>query len=164
VSEEPNLSSMLKQPTGALIISVIRVGCFALLAYWCFLLVSPFLTIVIWSIIFAVALYPVFAWTADKLGGRQVLAAAGITVVSLLVIFGPATWLALSLINTLLVLKTSSSFAFSCSGAILASRCSQRFMVCKSTEWPALCSRIRRNSSAQVVRTERVKRARTSYR
>jgi predicted PurR-regulated permease PerM len=104
VSEEPNVASVLKQPTSALIIAAIRVGCFALLAYWCFLLVSPFLTIVIWSIIFAVALYPVFSWTADKLGGHQVLAATGITVVSLLVIFGPATWLALSLINTLLLL------------------------------------------------------------
>jgi len=104
VSEEPNVASVFKQPTSALIISAIRVGCFALLAYWCFLLVSPFLTIVIWSIIFAVALYPVFSWTADKLRGRQVIAAAGITVVSLLVIFGPATWLALSLINTLLLL------------------------------------------------------------
>jgi predicted PurR-regulated permease PerM len=103
-SEDSNSASVLKQSTSTLVISVIRVGCLVLLAYWCFLLLSPFLTMAVWSVIFAVALYPVFAWTADKLGGRQALTAAGIIVVSLLIIFGPATWLALSLVNTVLLL------------------------------------------------------------
>lgn len=92
---------MREGPTKALVISVIRIGALGLLAYWCLVLVEPFLTIVAWSIVFAVALYPVFVWTVARLGGHRGLAAAAITIVSLLVILGPATWLGLSLIATL---------------------------------------------------------------
>jgi len=82
--------------TQALVVSVIRIGCLALLIYWSLLLVRPFLTIIIWSVIFAVALYPVFDWLAARFGHRG-LAAAVITIVSLVVIFGPVTWLGVSL-------------------------------------------------------------------
>jgi predicted PurR-regulated permease PerM len=101
VSEESNETAMLEGPTKALVISVIRIGALGLLAYWCLILVEPFMTIVAWSIVFAVALYPVFVWTAVRLSGHRALAAAAITIVSLLVILGPATWLGLSLIGTL---------------------------------------------------------------
>jgi hypothetical protein len=38
----------------------VRVGLLALLAYWSWAIVAPFLTILLWSAILAVALYPVF--------------------------------------------------------------------------------------------------------
>ena len=101
MSAESNETAKLEGPTKALVISVIRIGALGLLAYWCLVLVMPFLTIAAWSIVFAVALYPVFVWTVAKLGGRRMLAAVAITIVSLLVILGPATWLGLSLITTL---------------------------------------------------------------
>jgi predicted PurR-regulated permease PerM len=78
------------------IVAAIRIGCLALLAYWSWLLLQPFLTIIIWSVIFAVALYPVFDWLAARLHYRA-LAAAAITIFSLVVIFGPVTWLGVSL-------------------------------------------------------------------
>jgi len=79
------------------IVAAIRIGCLALLAYWSWLLLQPFLSIIIWSVIFAVALYPVFDWLAGRLGGHRGLAAAAITIFSLVLIFGPVTWLGVSL-------------------------------------------------------------------
>lgn len=79
----------------------IRLGVLALLLYWSFVLIEPFISIVIWSAVLAVALYPVFEWISFRLGGRRRLAAMLTTILSLLVIIGPATWLALGLIDSL---------------------------------------------------------------
>ena len=79
------------------IVAAIRIGCLALLAYWSWLLLQPFLSIIVWSVIFAVALYPVFDWLAVRLGGQRGVAAAAITIISLVLIFGPVTWLGISL-------------------------------------------------------------------
>jgi predicted PurR-regulated permease PerM len=79
------------------IISAIRIGCLVLLAYWTWLLLQPFLAIILWSVIFAVALYPVFDWLATRLHVHRAVVAAFITVFSLILIFGPVTWLGLSL-------------------------------------------------------------------
>jgi predicted PurR-regulated permease PerM len=78
----------------------IRVAVLALLIYLSLVLLHPFITIVIWSAVLAVALYPAFEWLSQKLGSRRRLAATLITVLSLLVVIGPATWLALGLIDS----------------------------------------------------------------
>ena len=79
------------------LVSAIRIVCLGLLAYWSVILVKPLLAIIVWSVIIAVAVYPAFGWLSDKLHGRRGLAAVIITVVGLVVILGPATWLGLSL-------------------------------------------------------------------
>src|SRR6476660_10226298 len=89
------------QLTGPFIETAIRLGALALLLYWTLILVRPFVSIVIWSVVLTVALYPVFEWMALRLGGRRRLAAFLVTVLSLLVVIGPATWLALGLIESL---------------------------------------------------------------
>ncbi len=53
----------------------------------------------VWSVVLAVALYPVFDLLANWLGGRRGLAAALITILLLLIIIGPVTWLALDLVE-----------------------------------------------------------------
>ena len=78
----------------------IRLGALALLLYWSLLLISPFISIVIWSAVLSVALYPAFEWLSLRLGGRRRIAAALITILSLLVIVGPAAWLALGLVDS----------------------------------------------------------------
>jgi predicted PurR-regulated permease PerM len=83
----------------------IRLGVLGLLLYLALTLIQPFVSILIWSVIIAVALYPVFRWTADKLGGRERVAAILVTLFSLLVVFGPATWLALDLIESVRILS-----------------------------------------------------------
>ena len=93
-----------KQPsdqiTASFIETAIRLAVLALLLYWSFVLVQPFISIFIWSAVLAVALYPIFEWISHGLGGRRRLAAALTTVLSLLVIIGPATWLAMGLVES----------------------------------------------------------------
>ena len=82
----------------------VRMAVLGLLAYWTFVLIQPFLTIIIWSIVFSVALYPLFASLSSLLRGRRKLAAATITLITLVIIFGPATWLGLSLADNVRLL------------------------------------------------------------
>jgi predicted PurR-regulated permease PerM len=84
-----------------LMVFVIRVVCLGLLGYWSLILIRPFLTIIVWSIIISVALYPIFDWLSAKLYGHRTLAAIAITVFTLFVMLGPVTWLALSLAETI---------------------------------------------------------------
>ena len=74
----------------------VRLGLLAFLIYWTFVLIRPFVPILAWSIVLAVALYPVFDCLSKLLGGRPKLAAAILTVVNLAIVIGPATWLGLS--------------------------------------------------------------------
>jgi predicted PurR-regulated permease PerM len=83
-----------------LVLFVIRIVCLGLLGYWSLILIRPFLTIIVWSIIIAVALYPIFDWLSARLYGHRALAAVAITVFTFFVMLGPATWLALSLAET----------------------------------------------------------------
>ena len=69
------------------------------LVYWSVVLLRPFLSIALWSLILAVTLYPAFSWTAQLLGGRRKLAALIVTAISLLVFTGPIIWLGLSMIE-----------------------------------------------------------------
>jgi predicted PurR-regulated permease PerM len=75
----------------------------ALLLYWALALLRPFATIVVWSVIIAVALHPAFNRIARYFGNRRRLAAAVVTVLALLIVIGPATWLAIGLIDSIRV-------------------------------------------------------------
>lgn len=102
--DETKAPDEFEASTKLLIILALRLACLGLLIYWSVVLVWPFLAVIVWSVVFAVALYPVFRWTAAKLGGRRVLAATIITVVSLAVILGPVAWLGLSLAGSVRLL------------------------------------------------------------
>lgn len=78
----------------------IKLGILGLLLYLSFILVRPFISIAIWSIVVAVALYPMYDWLAAQLGGRRRLASALLTIFNLCVVIGPAAWLALGLIES----------------------------------------------------------------
>jgi predicted PurR-regulated permease PerM len=79
----------------------IRLALLGLLLFFSLTIIRPFAEIIIWSIILAVALYPVFGLLAKWLGGRRRLAAALITILLLLILLGPATWLGLDLVGVL---------------------------------------------------------------
>lgn len=89
----------------------IRLAVLALLLYWSFFLIRPFIEIAIWSVVLTVALYPVYDWIVNKLGGRRRLAAALLTLLNLLIVIGPATWLALGLIDSLRTLSNQLDFS-----------------------------------------------------
>jgi predicted PurR-regulated permease PerM len=102
--KDDDRSPKLSASNDELLLLAIRIVCLGFLGYWSLILISPFLTIIVWSIIIAVALYPVFDWLSAKLYGHRALAAVAITILSLLVMLGPATWLALSLAETVRIL------------------------------------------------------------
>ena len=79
----------------------IRLAVLGLLIYLAFVLIRPFITIAIWSVVLTVALYPGYDRMVGWLGGRRLLAAVLLTVIGLLVLLGPAIWLVLSLIDSL---------------------------------------------------------------
>jgi predicted PurR-regulated permease PerM len=79
----------------------IRLLLLGLLCYLALIIVRPLSGIIIWSVVLAVALYPVFEWLAAILGGRRKLAAIIVTIVSILIVLGPVAWVAVSLIESL---------------------------------------------------------------
>jgi len=80
---------------------VIRLGLLVILMYWAFVLIRPFVPILAWGIVLAVALHPVFKVLSRLLGGRPKLAAALLTVINLGIVIGPATWIGLSAVDGL---------------------------------------------------------------
>jgi predicted PurR-regulated permease PerM len=55
--------------------SLVQVITVLLLLYWCFTILSPFLSIIIWVLIISVALYPTHLSLSTRLGGREKLSA-----------------------------------------------------------------------------------------
>src|SRR6267154_2197578 len=77
----------------------IRLAFLGLLLFLSLSIIRPFIETVAWSVVWAVALYPIFDLVAKWLGGRRRLAAALVTILLLLTIFGPVTWLGLDLVD-----------------------------------------------------------------
>jgi predicted PurR-regulated permease PerM len=77
----------------------IRLFILVLITAWCLMIMVPFVSIILWSIILAMAIYPLHKVLADKMGGRKKLASFIIVFSILAVIFIP-TWL---LIDKLIV-------------------------------------------------------------
>ena len=88
----------------------IRLAALFVLLYWCFILIEPFLLIVLWGVILAIALLPVFQRLSRVLGDRPKLASSVLVVllISLLVI--PAVMLTDSLIVSAQTLAKSDGF------------------------------------------------------
>ncbi|MFK4726671.1 putative PurR-regulated permease PerM [Bradyrhizobium niftali] len=78
---------------------VIRLGLLGLLIVWTFYLIRPFVTILVWALVLAVALNPAFVLLAKILGGRMKLAAVLLTAVNLAIVIGPAAWLGLGAVD-----------------------------------------------------------------
>lgn len=77
----------------------IRLAFLGVILFFALSIIRPFIETMAWSVVLAVALYPVFDWLANRLGGRRKLAAALITILLLLIVFGPVTWLGLDLVD-----------------------------------------------------------------
>jgi len=79
----------------------IRLAFLGLLLFLSLATIRPFIETMTWSVILAVALYPVFSLVTKWLGGRRRLAAALITILLLLIVVGPTTWLGLDFVDVL---------------------------------------------------------------
>lgn len=79
----------------------VRLALLVLLIYWSFVVIRPFVPILAWSVVLAVALYPLFGWLSRLLGDRPKLAATILTLINLGIVIGPATWLGLGAVDGL---------------------------------------------------------------
>jgi predicted PurR-regulated permease PerM len=74
--------------------AAIRIGLVALLVAWCFQIVRPFIVPVVWGIIIAVAVHPMYRRLEAALGNRRTIAATLFTLLMLILLIGPTVMLA----------------------------------------------------------------------
>lgn len=79
----------------------IRLCLLAFLIYWSFVLLRPFIPVLAWAAVLAVALNPAFDWLSAHLGHRPRMAAIVMTIAVLTVFLGPAAWLGIGLVDGL---------------------------------------------------------------
>jgi predicted PurR-regulated permease PerM len=79
---------------------LIRAGLIGALAVLCYHVFSPFLTLMAWSIILAVTMYPLHQWLARRIGGKPGLASTMLVIVCVLVIITPTAVLMNSLADS----------------------------------------------------------------
>jgi predicted PurR-regulated permease PerM len=72
----------------------IRVGLVLALVLLCYLIFSPFLTMMLWALILTITLYPLHQMLATRIGGKQGLAATLVVLVAIGVIVTPTIMLA----------------------------------------------------------------------
>ncbi len=70
--------------------ALIRAGLILMLAVLSYRVLEPFLVLLVWAVILAVALYPLHRAVARRIGGRQGLAAAAIIVLAVVLIVVPS--------------------------------------------------------------------------
>lgn len=88
-----------KRLVSAAIESAVRIAVIGGLAYWCFQILSPFIMLLVWGAIIAVAVYPVFAKLERAFNGRKGLAATAIAIGLLVVLLVPVFLLGETLIS-----------------------------------------------------------------
>lgn len=96
-------------------IQFLRIGALALILYWSFTILKPFVSIVIWASVISVTLYPLHLRVTKWLKGREKLSATLITLIGLTVITIPTYFFGESLVeatNHLVELKNSESITF----------------------------------------------------
>jgi len=71
--------------------SFVQIGALALLILWCYSIVKPFVSVVVWGTIIAIALYPAHGALMKKLGGSEKLSVIILVLAGLAIIIIP-TW------------------------------------------------------------------------
>jgi len=80
--------------------AAVRLGLLLLLATWCFKIITPFIVPVMWGVIIAVAIYPLFLKLKSALGGKNKLAATVYTLLALAFLITPTVMISDSIIDT----------------------------------------------------------------
>ncbi|ARN74823.1 AI-2E family transporter [Oceanicoccus sagamiensis] len=68
----------------------IKIAAIFVMASWCFDILNPFVTPIVWAGIIAIALKPVSDWVENKLGGKRTWAATIVTLLVLAIVITPA--------------------------------------------------------------------------
>jgi predicted PurR-regulated permease PerM len=81
-------------------LSALRIGLILLVVYWCFKILAPFVPLVLWGAIIAVAIYPLHRKLTGRLGNRAKLSATLITLLGLVILTTPVVVLTESLVTS----------------------------------------------------------------
>jgi len=79
--------------------NAVRLGILFLLLYWCFLIIAPFVPLVLGGAIIAVAIYPLHQKLSAKTGGRNKLSAVLLILAGLAVLITPVVMLSGSVVE-----------------------------------------------------------------
>ncbi len=89
------------------VVAFLRISFVALLFYLSYIILEPFLILVVWSIIIAVGIYPLFEKLSNKLGGREKLASVLLVLIALSLIIIPSVLLLDSTISNIKTLQAN---------------------------------------------------------
>ncbi len=78
---------------------ILKVGALLFVVYLCFRIIQPFLTILIWALLIAVILFPLFRQLNEWFGARLKLSSLILTMVALAILVMPSIWLVNQLID-----------------------------------------------------------------
>lgn len=70
--------------------SFVQIGALLVLIVWCFQIIAPFISVILWGMLIAVALYPVHSLLAAKFGGREKLSATVFVLLGLAILLVPS--------------------------------------------------------------------------
>lgn len=85
----------------------VQIAAVVLIVSWCFLIVRPFIGMVVWAMVIAVALYPLHLNVAEKIGGRPKTSATLFTLVLLTILLVPSYYFAESSIAGIQAVATA---------------------------------------------------------
>ncbi|MBO6557333.1 MAG: AI-2E family transporter [Pseudomonadales bacterium] len=81
--------------------AAVRIAILGFLAYTCYQIVSPFIELVVWGAVLAVAVYPIYLKLVPRVGGREGWTATAMVIVTLLLLIVPVYELTVSFIDTM---------------------------------------------------------------
>ena len=94
---DSNLNLKLKKTTDM----IIRLALVGLVAYMCWWVVSPFMSVMLWALVLAVAVYPLHQRLARRFAGKQGMASTILVLGTVLLIVGPMVLLAITMVGDL---------------------------------------------------------------
>ena len=98
MTDQTNNSSVEQLEKNVINLTV-KLSLLLLLYFWCFSIVQPFIIPVLWGVVIAVSLYPLYLILLNKLGGRRVVSGTIITIITLALLLIPVFMLSGSLVD-----------------------------------------------------------------
>jgi predicted PurR-regulated permease PerM len=87
---EPNQSNTTNHNFEKLVDTIIRLAVLGVLLLWCFDILKPFMLILVWAVVIAIAIFPVHNFLVKVFKGRRILVVVFLTVVLMSIIIVPS--------------------------------------------------------------------------
>jgi len=87
--------------------SILKVAVLAVILVWSYQIIKPFIFLMVWSLVISVALYPMHIKLKNKLGGKNILSSVIITLLLLILITLPISFLIEEVISNFIEITSS---------------------------------------------------------